>query len=104
MRVNLAYQGKLLLFLLLLLSAGTSSYTRHLNYRKFREVADLCGALLMADMAHVSGLVAAGVSPSPFEHCDLVTTTTHKTMAGPRGAMIYYKKGTPDNYISEACV
>merc|ERR1711906_101790 len=58
-----------------------------------REVADDCGAILMGDMAHISGLVATGVVPTPFEHCDVVTTTTHKSLRGPRGAMIFFRRG-----------
>ena len=58
-----------------------------------REIADSCGAWLLGDMAHISGLVAAGIVPSPFESCDVVTTTTHKSLRGPRGAMIFYRKG-----------
>lgn len=64
-----------------------------MDYAKFREIADDCNSLLMADMAHVSGLVAAKVAPSPFEHCDVVTTTTHKTLRGPRAGLIFYRKG-----------
>lgn len=73
--------------------AGTSAYARTLDYKRFREIADSCGAYLMSDMAHISGLVAAGVTPSPFEYSDIVTTTTHKSLRGPRGAMIFYRKG-----------
>lgn len=73
--------------------AGTSAYSRVLDYKKFREIADGCGAYLMSDMAHISGLVAAGVTPSPFEYSDIVTTTTHKSLRGPRGAMIFFRKG-----------
>lgn len=73
--------------------AGTSAYSRKLDYARFRAIADACGAYLMADMAHISGLVAASVLPSPFEHADVVTTTTHKSLRGPRGAMIFYRKG-----------
>jgi glycine hydroxymethyltransferase len=58
-----------------------------------REIADLNNAWLLSDMAHISGLVSAGVIPSPFEHSDIVTTTTHKSLRGPRGAMIFYRKG-----------
>lgn len=72
---------------------GVSCYSRNLDYKRFREIADDVGAYLMADMAHISGLVAAGVVPSPFEYCDLVTTTTHKTLRGPRSGMIFYRKG-----------
>ncbi|CEL99961.1 unnamed protein product [Vitrella brassicaformis CCMP3155] len=76
-----------------ILIAGTSAYSRNLDYKRFRQVADDCNAWLMADMAHISGLVAAGVVPSPFDYCDVVTTTTHKSLRGPRGAMIFYRKG-----------
>lgn len=73
--------------------AGVSCYSRNLDYARFRTIADDVGALLMADMAHISGLVAAGVIPSPFPHCDLVTTTTHKTLRGPRAGVIFYRRG-----------
>jgi glycine hydroxymethyltransferase len=73
--------------------AGTSAYPRHLDYAAFRRTADSVGAILMADMAHIAGLVSAGLAPSPFEYCDVVTTTTHKTLRGVRGAMIFYRKG-----------
>ncbi|CUS21115.1 LAQU0S02e06194g1_1 [Lachancea quebecensis] len=73
--------------------AGTSAYSRTLDYKRFKEISDACGAYLMSDMAHISGLVAAGVLPSPFEYSDIVTTTTHKSLRGPRGAMIFYRKG-----------
>lgn len=75
------------------LVAGTSAYCRLIDYARMREIADLCGAYLVVDMAHISGLVAAGVIPSPFQHADIVTTTTHKSLRGPRGAMIFYRKG-----------
>lgn len=73
--------------------AGTSAYCRLIDYKRMREIADLCGAYLVVDMAHISGLIAAGVIPSPFEHADIVTTTTHKSLRGPRGAMIFFRKG-----------
>uniref|UniRef100_A0AC35TTK6 Serine hydroxymethyltransferase n=1 Tax=Rhabditophanes sp. KR3021 TaxID=114890 RepID=A0AC35TTK6_9BILA len=73
--------------------AGISCYSRHLDYARFRKIADKCGAYLMADMAHISGLVAAGLVPTPFEYADVVTTTTHKSLRGPRGALIFYRKG-----------
>lgn len=73
--------------------AGVSCYSRNLDYKRFREIADESDAYLLADMAHISGLVAAGVIPSPFEYCDIVTTTTHKTLRGPRSGMIFYRKG-----------
>ncbi|GMT18518.1 hypothetical protein PFISCL1PPCAC_9815 [Pristionchus fissidentatus] len=76
-----------------MLISGMSCYARHLDYARFRKVADRCGALLMSDMAHISGLVAAGIVPSPFEYADVVTTTTHKSLRGPRGALIFYRKG-----------
>merc|ERR1712127_313040 len=70
---------------------GASAYPRVVDFRKFREIADEVGALLMADIAHISGLVATGMHPSPFEHCDVVTTTTHKSLRGPRSGMIFFK-------------
>merc|ERR1719276_411622 len=77
---------------------GASAYPRVMEWAKFREIADEVGALLMADMAHVSGLVATGGHPSPFEHCDVVTTTTHKSLRGPRAGMIFfrYSEAYPD--------
>merc|ERR1719405_91268 len=73
--------------------AGTSAYSRHIDYARMRQICDKVGAYMLADMAHISGLVAAGVVPSPFEHADIVTTTTHKSLRGPRGAMIFFRKG-----------
>ncbi|OVE74621.1 serine hydroxymethyltransferase [archaeon D22] len=72
--------------------AGFSAYPRALDFKKFREIADEVGAYLMADIAHIAGLVAAGVHPSPFPHCDVVTTTTHKTLRGPRSGLILCQK------------
>ena len=72
---------------------GTSSYSRNLDYARLRKIADDNGAYLMADMAHISGLVAAGVVPSPFEHCHVVSTTTHKPLRGCRAGMIFYRRG-----------
>jgi glycine hydroxymethyltransferase len=77
--------------------AGASAYPRSYNYKKFREVADACGALLMVDMAHVAGLVAAGLHPNPVPYADFVTTTTHKTLRGPRGGMIL----CPEKYAKD---
>ncbi|MDX1681931.1 MAG: serine hydroxymethyltransferase, partial [Phycisphaeraceae bacterium] len=71
-----------------LLICGYSAYPRTIDFERFRAIADECGALLMCDMAHIAGLVAGGSHPSPFPHCDLVTTTTHKTLRGPRGGLI----------------
>jgi len=70
---------------------GASAYPRVIDFKKFREIADECGAYLMADIAHISGLVATGQHPSPFEYCDVVTTTTHKSLRGPRAGMIFFK-------------
>ena len=68
------------------LVAGTSAYCRNIDYKRMREIADKVGCYLMTDMAHISGLIAAGVNPSPFAYSDIVTTTTHKSLRGPRGA------------------
>jgi len=67
---------------------GASAYPREIDFAKFREIADEVGAILMADVAHIAGLVVAGEHPHPFPHCDVVTTTTHKTLRGPRGGLI----------------
>ena len=71
---------------------GGSAYPREYNYAKFKEIADANGALLMMDMAHISGLVATGEADSPFAYCDVVTTTTHKSLRGPRAGMIFFRK------------
>jgi glycine hydroxymethyltransferase len=71
-----------------LIIAGASAYPRIIDFGKFRQIADEMGALLMVDMAHIAGLVAAGLHPSPVPHADFVTTTTHKTLRGPRGGMV----------------
>ncbi|XP_033206450.1 serine hydroxymethyl transferase isoform X1 [Bombus vancouverensis nearcticus] len=73
--------------------AGVSCYSRCLNYKRFREIADENNAYLFSDMAHVSGLVAAKLIPSPFEYSDVVSTTTHKTLRGPRAGVIFFRKG-----------
>jgi len=75
-----------------LIIAGASAYPRIIDFKRFREIADEAGALLMVDMAHIAGLVAAGVHPSPVPYADFVTTTTHKTLRGPRGGMILCRK------------
>merc|ERR1719235_2888473 len=80
-----------LLFRPALIICGASAYPRVVDFGKFKEIADEVGALLMADMAHISGLVATGLHPAPFEHCDVVTTTTHKSLRGPRAGMIFFK-------------
>ncbi len=72
--------------------AGASAYPRHIDFKKFREIADSVGALLLADMAHYAGLVAAKLYPDPVPYCDFVTSTTHKTLKGPRGGLILCKE------------
>jgi glycine hydroxymethyltransferase len=72
--------------------AGFTAYPRKINWKKFRETADSCGAYLLCDISHIAGLVAAGEHPSPFKYADVVTTTTHKTLRGPRAAIIFSKK------------
>jgi len=72
---------------------GASAYSRIIDFSKFRKIADSVGAILLADISHISGLIAAGLHPSPFGYADIVTTTTHKTLRGPRGALIFLKKG-----------
>ncbi|KAG8633020.1 serine hydroxymethyltransferase 7 isoform X2 [Manihot esculenta] len=76
-----------------ILICGGSSYPREWDYARFRQVADKIGAVLMCDMAHISGLVAAKEAASPFDYCDIVTSTTHKSLRGPRGGIIFYRKG-----------
>lgn len=73
--------------------AGMSCYSRCLDYKRFRTICDQNNAYLFADMAHISGLVAAGIIPSPFEFADVVSTTTHKTLRGPRAGVIFFRKG-----------
>ncbi|KAF6824674.1 serine-glycine hydroxymethyltransferase domain-containing protein [Colletotrichum musicola] len=73
--------------------AGASAYSRLIDYKRMREICDKANAYLLADMAHISGLVAAEVMPGPFAHADIVTTTSHKSLRGPRGAMIFFRKG-----------
>ena len=75
-----------------LIIVGWSAYPRDIDFKKFRDIADECGALLMADIAHPAGLVIAGLYSDPIPHCDFVTTTTHKTLRGPRGGMIMMKE------------
>ena len=84
-RVALQHKPKMIV-------AGASAYPRIIDFESFRRIADKIGALLMVDMAHIAGLVAAGVHPSPVPHADFVTTTTHKTMRGPRGGLILAKE------------
>ena len=90
-RLAVEYKPKLII-------AGASAYARTIDFKKFREAADACGAVLMADIAHIAGLVAAGLHPSPFPYADVVTTTTHKTLRGPRGGMILASAETAKKY------
>ncbi len=78
--------------------AGASAYARTIDFKKFREIADACGAYLMVDIAHIAGLVAAGLHPSPIPYADVVTTTTHKTLRGPRGGMIMASQEAADKF------
>ena len=81
-----------------LIIAGASAYARIIDFKKFREIADEAGAYLMVDMAHIAGLVAAGLHPSPIPYADVTTTTTHKTLRGPRGGMILCNQEAADKY------
>ena len=74
-----------------LIVTGASAYSKRIDFKRFAEIAHSVGALLMVDMAHYAGLIAAGVYPTPFGHADIVTTTTHKTLRGPRGGMIFVR-------------
>ena len=76
-----------------LIVAGASAYPRDWDYVRMRKICDATGAFMMADIAHISGLVATGEAKSPFDYCDVVTTTTHKSLRGPRGAMIFFRRG-----------
>jgi glycine hydroxymethyltransferase len=80
------------------LIVGASAYPRDYDYQKFRKIANNIGAVLMADIAHISGLVATGEHNNPFEFCDVVTTTTHKTLRGPRAGMIFFKKSDEEKF------
>ncbi|XP_011505707.1 PREDICTED: serine hydroxymethyltransferase, cytosolic [Ceratosolen solmsi marchali] len=91
---QLSYDAKL--FKPKIIIAGVSCYSRCLDYKKFREIADENNAYLFSDMAHIAGLVAAGIIPSPFKYSDVVSTTTHKTLRGPRAGVIFYRKGIRD--------
>ena len=80
-----------LIFRPAMILCGASAYPRTIDFARFRAIADEVGDILMADIAHISGLVATKQHPSPFEHCDVVTTTTHKSLRGPRAGMIFFK-------------
>lgn len=86
-------EKNVLLFRPKLIIAGGSAYPRDYDYARMRKIADSVGAYLLADMAHTAGLVAANIGPNPFEYADVVTTTTHKTLRGPRGGLIFFRKG-----------
>jgi glycine hydroxymethyltransferase len=75
-----------------MLICGASAYPRDFDYKRFREIADSVGAYLLADIAHYSGLIATGLLSSPFEHCHVVTSTTHKSLRGPRSGIIFHRK------------
>lgn len=81
-----------------LIVAGASAYGRVIDFKRFREIADKCGAYLMVDMAHIAGLVAAGLHPSPIPYAHVVTTTTHKTLRGPRGGLILANQEAADKF------
>ncbi|CAG8439173.1 7426_t:CDS:10 [Ambispora leptoticha] len=76
-----------------LIIAGASAYPRNFDYQRMKKISEKVNAYLMADIAHISGLISAGVLPSPFDYADIVTTTTHKSLRGPRGALIFFRKG-----------
>jgi len=88
-----ALEKNALLYRPKLIVSGASAYPRHIDYPRLRAIADKVGAYFMMDMAHISGLIAGRVLPSPFPYADIVTTTTHKSLRGPRGAMIFFRKG-----------
>uniref|UniRef100_A0A1B6D8I1 Serine hydroxymethyltransferase n=1 Tax=Clastoptera arizonana TaxID=38151 RepID=A0A1B6D8I1_9HEMI len=90
-------QDNALLFRPRLIIAGTSAYSRLLDYKRFREICNSVNAIMMADIAHIGGLIAAQVIPSPFDYADIVTTTTHKTLRGPRSGLIFYRRGLKGN-------
>ena len=89
-KTTLEYKPKMII-------CGASAYPRDFDYQRFRKIADSVGAYLMCDMAHISGLVATGQMKSPFEYCDVVTSTTHKTLGGPRSGMIFYRNNLKEN-------
>jgi glycine hydroxymethyltransferase len=92
-----ALRAQALVFRPQMILCGASAYPRVVDFAKFREIANEVGAFLMADIAHISGLVATKQHPEPFSHCDVVTTTTHKSLRGPRAGMIFFKYGVlPD--------
>lgn len=102
-----ALEAKALDFRPKLIIAGGSAFPREWDYSRFRAIADKVGAFLMMDMAHISGLVAAGEAADPFPMCDVVTTTTHKSLRGPRAGMIFFRRGAKADgspYAFEAAI
>ena len=94
-RLAIEHQPKMII-------CGASAYGRVIDFKKFREAADACGAVLMADIAHIAGLVATGEHPSPFPYADVVTTTTHKTLRGPRGGLILWNEKAENYHFNKA--
>lgn len=94
-RLAIEHQPKMII-------CGASAYGRVIDFKKFREAADTCGAVLMADIAHIAGLVATGEHPSPFPYADVVTTTTHKTLRGPRGGLILWNEKAEHYHFNKA--
>lgn len=94
-RLAIEHQPKMII-------CGASAYGRVIDFKKFREAADTCGAVLMADIAHIAGLVATGEHPSPFPYADVVTTTTHKTLRGPRGGLILWNEKAENYHFNKA--
>lgn len=86
-----------------LIVAGASAYPREIDFKKFREIADLVGAYLMVDMAHIAGIVAAGLCESPVKYADIITSTTHKTLRGPRGGFIITNNEDISKKVNRAC-
>ncbi|CAI5529626.1 unnamed protein product [Closterium sp. Naga37s-1] len=99
-----ALQRSALLFRPQLIIAGASAYPRDYDYKRMRQIADSVGAFVLADMAHISGLVAADVVANPFEYADVVTTTTHKSLRGPRGGLIFFRRGEMNGIDMETAI
>ena len=96
-----ALEASALIFRPKLLLCGGSAYCREWDYPRLRAIADACGAYLLCDMAHISGLVATGVANSPFEFADIVTSTTHKSLRGPRSGMVFWRKDHADGFTDK---
>ena len=93
MRTDMRISENAALFRPKLIIAGASAYPREWDYARLRKIADKHGAFLMADMAHIAGLVAVEEAANPFAFCDVVTTTTHKSLRGPRAGLIFFRRG-----------